>query len=523
MAVFTSSSHASMSEGRLPYRGPAAAVGPPPSVSVAAPSLRSDWLLAARPHLQLRGDVLCSVGLPVRRRQLSALEMQLWNLMERSVRVQDALQSCGPGTDLLIHRFVQEGIGELLEAAFPANRRRVLIIEPHADDAVLSLGGTLWLRRQECAFVIATMASRSNHTRYRDLGGDPDIATVTELRRREAKFAARMLGGEHVSVGMTDAALRYHDAEWTPEFYRRHRLSINASNARVADLAELRRWMEALRRLVTEQQPAEIWFPLGGPHADHMLTADACHMAFAADPALAHGRMLRIYQEVPYALRYPYHMSTAMSAVRRSGAVLEEAVTPIAAVLGEKRRLASVYDSQEVGALFAAGGDLPELLWTVRELPRQVPAAGLVSQAISAEAPAVRTIAAWVARNRDATRVRLLLTAPTGRWQTDLDLLARAFPRARFEVCAATVAAAEVVEVPSDRVALRTVAGGTSTWLLESLRLCVTPSAPILLYAGAERAREARVLSRLWLGSDALVVTSMDQLASALRIAAGED
>ena len=48
-------------------------------------------------------------------------------------------------------------------------------------------------------------------------------------------------------------------------------------------------------------------------------------------------------------------------------------------------------------------------------------------------------------------------------------------------------------------------------------------NAPILLYAGAERAREARVLSRLWLGSDALVVTSMDQLASALRIAAGED
>jgi hypothetical protein len=52
--------------------------------------------------------------------------------------------------------------------------------------------------------------------------------------------------------------------------------------------------------------------------------------------------------------------------------------------------------------------------------------------------------------------------------------------------------------------------------------LCFAPAVPTLFHAGEQREREARLLARLWLGSDALVVTSMDQFASALRIAAGD-
>jgi hypothetical protein len=119
--------------------------------------------------------------------------------------------------------------------------------------------------------------------------------------------------------------------------------------------------------------------------------------------------------------------------------------------------------------------------------------------------------------------VRVLLTTPTGRWQADLNLLCTAFPRARFEVCAAAVAGAEILEVSSVRVDTRIVAGGTSTWLLECLRLGMSRGAPILVHAGSRRVRHARLLSGLWLGSDALVIASMDQLASALRMGCGED
>jgi LmbE family N-acetylglucosaminyl deacetylase len=404
---------------------------------------------------------------------------------------------------------------------FPAHRRRVLVIEPHADDAVLSVGGTMWLRRHECAFAIATMASRSNHTRYRDLGSHHDIKAVTDMRRAESELAARALGGSHICVGMTDAALRYRDTEWSPEFYQRHRVSISASLARAPDAAELQRWSEAVQRLVREQQPAEIWFPLGGPHADHMLTADACLSVFAADRSLVRDRVLRIYQEVPYAVRYPRHISSVLAAVTRCGALLEKEVVSIETVRAEKRRLASLYGSQETEQFFGAGGELPETFWRVRNLPR-IAAAGIAAQAASAEPAAVRPLASWVARNRNAALIRVLLTTPTGRWQSDLELLCRAFPHARFEVWAARIAEAEVTEVASERVHVKIVGGGAGAWLLDSVRTALPHPAPTLLHASAERVPGGRLLSSLWLGNDTAVVSSMDHLAAALRSAAGE-
>jgi hypothetical protein len=73
------------------------------------------------------------------------------------------------------------------------------------------------------------------------------------------------------------------------------------------------------------------------------------------------------------------------------------------------------------------------------------------------------------------------------------------------------------------RVDTRTIAGGTWIWLLECLRLCVSRPAPTLLHAEAKRLRQGRLLSRLWVGSDALVIASMDQFAHALRVAPGDD
>ena len=488
------------------------------SSSADGPELPQDWLVCAAPHVQLRGNSLASLGLPDRRRLLSTPEIELWNLLQRPVTVREAVQLCGPGAETLIRDFLRDRLCVLIEASFPANRRHVLVIEPHGDDAVLSVGGTMWLRRHQCAFVIATMASRTNHSRYRDLHGNPDIQAVSEIRRRESDLAAVALGGSHISVGMTDAPLRYRDTEWTPDFYRRHRMIISASISRIAEETELLRWIQAVQELVRAQQPAEIWFPLGGPHTDHMLAADACLAAFATDRSLVHDRVLRIYQEVPYNVRYPRHMESVLAALRHWGAVLEKEVISLEGVRSDKRRLSSLYDSQDMDQLFAAGGELPEVFWRVKDLP-PAGAVGVVARAVSCQAPDLVSIAAWLDRNRAASLVRVLLTRPTGRWQHDLNVLATAFPRARFEVWTARVAQAEVTEVSSERVDIRTVDGGAAAWLLASLRLCLSRPAPTLLHASAKRVRRARLLSSLWLGSDTVVLSSMDHLTGALRIA----
>jgi LmbE family N-acetylglucosaminyl deacetylase len=400
-------------------------------------------------------------------------------------------------------------------------RRRILVIEPHADDAVFSVGGTMWLRRQQCKFVIATMASRSNHTRHWAVGRGFDIETVSEMRRRESQRVAALLGGEHLSVGMTDAALRYRDDNWTPDFLRRHRLSIDASTSRVADDAERRRWTDAVLQLLSQEQSAEVWFPLGARHTDHMLAADACFAALGAQPALVQDRVVRLYEELPYATRYPGHVQAALAALRRAGAILEQEVVPVAQVRDEKHRLAALYESQDVDEMWGSVRlEQSESLWRVRELPRQVEGRGIVSQGITAAAASGAV--AWIARNRDAPRLRVLLTAPSGCWERDVRLLTSAFARARFEVHVASGASAEVSESAAARVRVHTVAGGTLAWVIESLRLCFAPPAATLFHADERRGPQAQLLSRLWLGSDALVVTSMDQFASALRIAAGD-
>lgn len=487
----------------------------------ASGATRADSLLMPRPHYELRGGALYFLDDPEPLCRLSASESELWSLLQQPVTVRAVRQRLGAGADRLVSKFLSAGYCEQVETGFSAARRRVLVIEPHADDAVLSVGGTMWLRRHECTFVIATVASRSNHTRFRDLGSAPDIAGATELRRRESELAARMLGGEHIAVGMTDTALRYHDTEWSDDFYLRHRVAIQASTARVADDDERARWIEAARQLLVQEPAAEVWIPLGGPHADHMLTADACFAAIAAQPSLGHGRVLRVYQEFPYAAHNPRHMSAALLALSEAGAVLEEERVTITPVSEQKRRLASVYVSQNIDEMYAVPGiDRTECLWRVRELPRRISSLGVVSQAVS-RAPAPDAIDSWLARNRDARRVRVLLSAPTGHWARDLKLLGAAFPRARFEVYVAAAAAAEVADVPSDRVDMRTLSGGTLAWVLGALRLCIARPAPTLFHAGERRERHARLLSRLWLANDTLVVATMDHLASALRAARG--
>ena len=454
--------------------------------------------------------------------------------MQRPMSVNDVQETCGNRADAMIADFVRSELCELVEPSFPDNRRRVLVIEPHPDDAVLSIGGTLWLRRLECEFVIATMASRSNHARYRDLGRDFfDINEVTEIRRRESELFARMIGGNHIAVGMTDAALRYQDSNWTPEFFLRHRMSIRIASSRIATDRERQRWTEAVGRLLNEQPSAEVWFPLGGPHTDHMLAADVCFAAFRSNPSLISGRILRVYQEAPYGARYSSHMNGALQALRNAGAELDEEPIRIESAVEQKRRLASIYDSQDIEEMRPdteatelthglAAGRL-ETFWTLKALPQRIDSAGIISAAIVGH-ELDEEIAAWVSRNREAERLRVLLPIPTGRWIADIKLLSSVFPRAKFDVYVTPSAEAEVGDAPSDRIRVRKIASGPLAWILLTIRFSVLmTSSPILFHSGQRRLPQARFLSRLWPRCDTLIVASMDPFVSALRTHVSDD
>src|SRR5258708_7688360 len=95
-------------------------------------------------------------------RRFSATELEFWNMLQQPLSVEAARQSCPGCTEDLIRDFLRSEFCEIVEPTFPSDRKRVLVIEPHADDAALSIGGVLWLRRHECASVVAPMAARRN-------------------------------------------------------------------------------------------------------------------------------------------------------------------------------------------------------------------------------------------------------------------------------------------------------------------------------------------------------------------------
>jgi LmbE family N-acetylglucosaminyl deacetylase len=493
------------------------------------PKLRPDCLLARRPHFRLLGNELFFMASKEPCRLLSEAEVRLWDLIGQERSVAAIRQVSQEYTDSLIHEFLRSEFCELIEPIPPDGRRRVLVIEPHADDAALSIGGVMWLRRFESLFVIATMASRSNHTLYHELDLDYfDIEEVTEIRRRESELFARMIGGEHLSVGLTDAALRYRDAHWIPDFFRRHRMSIRAATSRIAGDLEGKRWTDAVRRLLTDIPSEEVWIPLGGPHADHMLTIDACCKVFQSDPSLVAGRIWRVYQDVPYFSTYSRCMSDAIEAWRAAGVIMERELIPID--FDQKLRLTSVYASQNIDAMrgdietsagaYRPTADYAEILWTLRGLPGNFRPSAIMSKKM-AQSDRQEAVAEWAIKNRDAQAVRVLLLTPTGRWAADLEVLCGAFPRARFEVYVALAAAAEVRDAPSDRVEVKKVIRGPRSWLSLSLRFSLALKAPpTVFFTGDRRLGAARRLSKLWLASDTVVVASMDSLVNPLRAGA---
>lgn len=477
-----------------------------------------------RPHYRLEGEALYFMASTRPHCNLSASELAVWQAIQSPVTLQELHQRFPENAAEVVHTLWHRELCEFVETTFAPGRRRVLVIEPHPDDAALSIAGVMWSRRHECEFTLATMAGRSNYTSYYNLEREYfDIERVAALRRQESQLFVSMLGGRHVDIGRTDAALRYRDnVNWSLDYFRRTKMAIAVATSRTADPVERSKWSQDVQSLLASTPSDEVWFPLGAPHSDHVLTMNACLAALVSNPRLVEGREIKIFQDVPYAARTPDFSEEMLSTLAGVGVKMDPESVPIADVFEQKLRLVSVYASQfkiramrdDIEASAGAhgpGSALSELLWTVRELPSRVDEGGIVPASIDKQEQE-RAAQRWLARNRDARRVRVLLLLPTGRWASDLSRLRQAFPKARFEIFASPAAASEVRESPSGDVDLVPVGEGTRAWALLALKLVVAKPVPTLFHVGDKRLQAARGLSRLWPLSDTVVVSSMNRL-----------
>lgn len=491
----------------------------------ASPERPGSTLVLRRPHFRRVGDDLFFL---ISRRphvRLSVNEAAIWAALECEPKIDD-LRSRFPDLDQVLQRFVELGLCERAPTDFPTGRRRILVFEPHSDDAALSVGGTMWLRRHECEFTIVTIGSRSNFTSYYYLDRDYfNVEKISTLRKAEGALFARLLGGQHCALEQSEAALRYKRGDWSLAWFRRHGLSILAFVSHHSGVAELSTWVEAVRSALQDNIAEEIWLPLGGPHTDHQLTRDAFLILMRQDPKLFEGREVRFYQDVPYASRSPEFTATVVDALKVAGAVLRPEVVSISSVFAEKLHLVSLYGSQgkmhaveshikKCARMAAGDGGLAELFWLVEKPPTD-----LQPNSVRCDEHMVRRAAAklapWVVRHRNAERIRLLLLVPAGRWAEDMEYLLREFPRAQFDVYMAISSEAE--QFVSPRIRVTHVGSGAKAWGRLALRLSRTWPVPTLFLAGEKRLRIAQWMSLLWPMSDPVVLPVMDHLVSALR------
>jgi LmbE family N-acetylglucosaminyl deacetylase len=457
---------------------------------------------------------------------LSRLEADVWNALEQCPSLEELRRRFSEkATDDVVRRFRGLGVCELAESHYPTGRRRVLVVEPHSDDAVLSIGGTLWARRHECEFVVATVCSRSNFTSYYMLGRDYfDVDAISSLRAAEAELFVRLIGGQYRALGRSDAPLRYHHGNWSLDWFRRHNSSVGVFISRQASEEELSDWVEVIRDLILNENADQIWIPLGCYHTDHHFTRNACLLALLQNPSLLGHLAVRFYQEVPYDIRFAEVAAMVVGVLKRAGAKMAREVVPITSAFEDK--LVSLYGSQfkletmrsdiEASARQAGGAEgMAEVFWRVDRLPNAVEPFAFYSDQQGLRR-ARKRLRPWVQRHRNAPRIRLMLRSPPGGWADDIDFLLQAFPEASFDVYASRGAAAEVSDYDCPRVRLHPVGARSVNWMRLGLQMLASAPVPTLLVASKRRFRQAGWLSSQ-IGSDTAVVPTMDYLKIALR------
>lgn len=498
------------------------------------PPLPGDAVVIRRPHFQLRGGSLFFLISRHPMVNLNESEQALWSLLGEDATVEAIRARLGTLADQTMRSLIDYEVAEVVLPAPLRRRRRVMVIEPHMDDATLSVGGAMLQRRADCEFLIVTMATQSIASSYQDLHREFfDVETISGLRKAESAIVARLLWGQHIPLGLVEASLRYHPQNWTLDWFRRHEYAIYNYLEHFALPGELEQWTSTLTKAIANLQPDEIWMPLGvGIHVDHQLTLHACLNIMRDNPRLVQGCVCRFFQDVPYAAVNPGHTAAVLKALIGAGATLEEERVDITATMREKRHLISIFASQwkiqviqvKVEACAKSLGKSPEyygeLLYRVADPPRKKIAMLATSAARDSVHRVECDVTPWFRRNRFAPVIGLLLVAPVGHWAVDIKSLLEYFPDAHLEVHMQTKFAAHAEMFTSPRVSIH-LGGNRWAWLFkDGLPTTLTRRLPLVIIAGRRREMRGRWFARVGVLSDAVASPTTSDFILALQCAA---
>jgi LmbE family N-acetylglucosaminyl deacetylase len=389
-----------------------------------------------------------------------------------------------------------------------------VVIEPHMDDAALAIGGYLLNHKSQGHTTILSVTARSIFTSYfssRRMFLD-DVA-VTRLREQESALASELLGATHVSLGWSEAPLRYCPPDrWhfgTPKQLSQLPQIFCKTLPRNEEVELLAQELfEALRILA----PDELWIPMGlGDHVDHTTTRRACFRMLSEARSQFSGICVNMYEDIPHKAVAPGQAGQVRDVLARHGTSLTRTVEDVTDVFEEKIRVISVYGSQFkrsymeprvraiAGQDAAVPGRLAEIYHRVDGRFLLPPESDLSSDSIALHS--VRDgIRKLVDRRPQARKIviEILPSSHLARWRTDIEPFLAAFPDSKVRIRAPREISWQTDVHDSPKLSMRLVDGGWLGWtgvVFRGLFQFRTPT--LVLWRGAYCSGNKRIGKRV--------------------------
>ena len=189
------------------------------------------------PHHRLQGRELFFLKSSTQTGILSEGEVDLWNLLATRCSKETILGCFGYWPVNEISKFLDKRYCYAIPKAIQNRDRRILVFEPHCDDAALSVGASLYDLHRDYNITIVTLGGNSNYT-SNFLAGKKDFfvrGEVTKIRESEGEIFAAALAGSYKSLNLNEATLRYSDDDWELEWFRSHKICVTACTNHLAD------------------------------------------------------------------------------------------------------------------------------------------------------------------------------------------------------------------------------------------------------------------------------------------------
>ena len=482
-----------------------------------------------RPHMVLRDNQLFFLASRRPHLTLTAAGTALWNRIDGRQSAGD-LEHALPGSLQLLSSWWHHEAIDMAEPVFPKNRIKILVVEPHMDDAILSIGALMWERRHTHEFTVVSMIGVSNFTSYQKIGRDYfDTNTISELRGNESALAMRLLGGRHRTLDLADAPLRYQPDHWSADWFNRNRRSIAAFiNLPPCDDG-IRAAVEQLTGLFTNTRADGIWIPMGvGTSTDHETTRNGCLIALGRTAMARNLPPVTMYQDVPYALDFPWHTERIISALRAAGANPRPQRYNVTNSMHAKLRLVSVYASQfkmnhmgprvEKTARMASPekSGFSELTAEISSMPDADEITKLNSGRKSIQSTASR-LSKWGAKHRGTDRLTVICPPGVGLWKKFAISLMENFPTADVHIHLSADAVDETRRFVSPRVHVHPVEPYAAAWVRRICRLIRSGAVPMVVITGWRYHRWTSIINATRLPFVPLATITAGHLVNALN------